>query len=302
MTVTDKAYKTPGGCTAALGTFDGVHLGHRHVLQTARQFGLPAVVVTFAQNPQSVLRTGEKRRIFSTQTANAIFEELGVSGVIRFDFNDIRDMEPDAFLDKLVQDIGAKNIVCGFNFRFGKGAAGDADIIVRYGRSHGIGVRICDAVTFGGDAISSTRIRRAIEQGDLDTASKMLGRGYSIDFPVSHGDARGRTIGFPTANQIYEEEFVVPRFGVYASRATVCGRTYPSITNVGVRPTFLSPVVLAETYLDGFQGNLYDARVAVHLLRHLRDEVKFDSLDELKAQIASDLAQSKNEKRTDCSR
>ncbi len=294
MIVTDKIYKVGGGCTVALGTFDGVHLGHRRVIETAKQFGLPVVVVTTAQNPQGVLFSGKKRRIFSEETANAIFADLGVDGLIRLDFNDIRNMEPQAYLDMLVGQLGAKNIVFGFNFRFGKGASGNADTVIEYATQHNTGVRVCDAVTFGDEAISSTRIRTAIEEGDMVSAAQMLGRDYSIDFPVVHGDARGRKMGFPTANQVFDEEYVLPRFGVYASKVTVGKVTYSAVTNVGIRPTFLSPVVLAETYLDGFEGDLYSKRVEVMLLKHLRDEIKFDSLDALKTQLSLDLQRSKD--------
>lgn len=294
MKITDKVYKADGGCTVALGTFDGVHLGHRRVIETAKQFGLPVVVVTTAQNPQGVLFSGKKRRIFSEETTNTIFESLGVDGIIRLDFNDIRNMEPQAYLDMLVGQLGAKNIVFGFNFRFGKGASGNADTVCEYGIQNNIGVKVCDAVTFGDEAISSTRIRAAIEEGDMVSAAQMLGRNYSIDFPVVHGDARGRKMGFPTANQMFDEEFVLPRFGVYASRVTVGSTTYNAVTNIGIRPTFISPVVLAETYLDGFEGDLYSKRVEVMLLRHLRDEKKFDCIDALTEQLTLDLEQAKN--------
>ncbi len=294
MTTTDRIYRVDGGCTVALGTFDGVHLGHRRVIETAKQFGLPVVVVTTAQNPQGVLFSGNKRRIFSEKATDGIFESLGVDGIIRLDFNDIRDMEPQAYLDMLVDRLGAKNIVFGFNFRFGKGASGNADTVCKYGIQHNIGVKVCDAVTYEGETISSTRIRAAIEAGDMEAAAQMLGRNYSIDFTVVHGDARGREMGFPTANQVFGDDFSLPRFGVYASRVTVDSISYNAVTNVGVRPTFLSPVVLAETYIDGFEGDLYSKTVEVQLLKHLRDEKKFDSIDALTKQLFLDLEQAKN--------
>ena len=294
MRITDKIFRVDGGCTVALGTFDGVHLGHRRVIETAKQFALPVVVVTTAQNPQGVLFSGKKRRIFSENTTDAIFESLGVDGVIRLDFNDIRDMEPQAYLDMLVGQIGAKSIVFGFNFRFGKGASGNADTVIDYGMKNGIGVKVCDAVTFDGEAISSTRIRTAIEEGDMELAAQLLGRSFSIDFPIVHGDARGREIGLPTANQRFSADFVLPRFGVYASKVTVDSVNYNAVTNVGIRPTFLSPVALAETYIDGFEGDLYSRSVEVQLLKHLRDERKFDSIDALTEQLSFDLEQAKN--------
>ncbi len=294
MTVTNKIFKVEGGCTVALGTFDGVHLGHRRVIEKAKKFGLPVVVVTTSQNPQDVLSGGiSKRRIFSEDKVNAIFEGLGVEAIIKLDFNDIKSMEPVAYLDMLTEKLGAENIVFGFNFRFGRGAVGNTVTALDYAVAHGMGIHVCEPVKLMDEPISSTRIRAALEKGNMMLAAQMLGCDYTIDLPVVHGDARGRTMGYPTANQIFGEEYTLPKFGVYASRTTVDGVTYTSVTNVGIRPTFLSDVALAETYIDGFCGDLYEKHIEVALVEHLRDEVKFNSLDELKAQLTLDLERAK---------
>ncbi len=293
MIVTDKVIAISGGCTVALGTFDGVHLGHRAVINAAREFGLPVVVVTSAQNPQSILGQVKKSRISSAECNDRIFADIGVSAVIRFDFEDIRSLSPDEYLDILVDQIGAKNIVFGFNFRFGRCASGDAQTAHDYCEKRGIGLKVCDEVCVEGDTVSSTRIRACIEAGDMQLAKRLLGRAYSVDFEVVHGDGRGRTMMIPTANQEFADDYVLPRFGVYASRTLIGGKTYASVTNIGVRPTFLSPVVLAETYVDGFDGSLYGEKPTVELTEFIRGERKFESIEQLRQQILLDIEKSK---------
>lgn len=293
MTVSNKPIFFPEGCVAALGTFDGVHEGHRQVLAAAGQAGFPVVVVTSAQNPQSVLGRQVKHRIFSSDRCDALFESLGVAAVIRFNFADIQPLSPTEYLDGLVTGMNAKGFACGFNFRFGKGAAGNADTLRDYGEKRGLSVFVTDPVLIGVEPVSSTRIRNAIAEGDMPLAEQLLGSPYRLDEPVIHGDARGRTLGFPTANQAFVNDAVLPKFGVYATRVTVDGITYAAVTNVGIRPTYRSPVVLAESYLVDYVGDLYGRRISVEFKLFLRPERRFSSPEELIEQMTQDLNRAK---------
>jgi len=279
--VTDKLYNS-GNCIAALGTFDGVHIGHSEVIKTALQFGLPVVVVTSKQNPRG------SGRILSDTLCDQKFEQLGVSGVVRLDFEDIRNMSSTEYLDMLCNKLGAVGFASGFNFHFGKGAIGNADTLKEYARQNALKCAVCDSIDIDGQAVSSTRIRVALAEGDIDTVSKLLGRFYAIDFEVKHGAARGREMGFPTINQPYSDVYALPKFAVYASFTEINGKRYPAVTNVGIKPTFNGDAVIAETHICGYDDNIYGKKPIVHLVRFIRNEVKFDSTEHLIAQISKD--------------
>ncbi len=284
MIVTDKLYNS-GSCIAALGTFDGVHIGHSEVIKKALQFGLPVVVVTSKQNPRG------SGRILSDTLCNQKFEQLGISGIVRLDFENIRNMSAEEYLDMLCNELGAVGFASGFNFHFGKGAMGNADTLKEYSIKHNLKCAVCDSVDIDGLPVSSTRIRNAIADGDVDTARKLLGGFYAIDFEVKHGAARGREMGFPTINQPYSDIYALPKFAVYASYTEIDGKRYPAVTNVGVKPTFNGNTVIAETHICGYDGDIYGKKPIVHLVRFIRNEVKFDSTEALIAQISKDKAQ-----------
>lgn len=286
MTVTDKLYNT-GGCIAALGTFDGVHIGHRAVIKKALGLGLPVVVVTSKQNPRQLI-SGDSGRILSESLCDKAFEALGVSGVVRLDFEDIRGLSPESYLDMLCENLGAKGFASGYNFRFGKGASGNVDTLRSYTNERSLLCSVCESVELDGKAVSSTRIRQALQEGNIIAAQKLLGRPYSIDFEVVHGEKRGRQMGFPTINQPYPESFTLPRFGVYAAVAEIDGVRYPAVTNIGVKPTFGCDKVIAETNICGFEKEIYGKTPIITLVDFIRCETKFESVDELMMQIAKD--------------
>ena len=286
MIVTDKLYNS-GGCIAALGTFDGVHIGHSAVIKKAMEFGLPVVVVTSKQNPRQII-TGNSGRILSDSQCDSQFERLGISGVVRLDFEDIRNMSAEEYLNMLCDKLGAVGFASGFNFHFGKGASGNADTLKEYAAKHKLKCSICDSVDVEGTAVSSTRIRDALSQGEMETVSKLLGRFYTIDFEVAHGDARGRQMGFPTINQPYTDNFALPKFAVYASFVEIGGKVFPAVTNVGVKPTFNGDKAVAETHICGYEGDIYGKKPLVHLVRFIRPEVKFATTEDLIKQIAQD--------------
>ncbi len=275
------------GYIVALGTFDGVHIGHKGVIESALSFGLPVAVVTSDINPKTAFG-GKVGRILSESLCDSEFERLGVSAVIRLDFNSIKDLSPEQYLDMLVSELGAKGFACGYDFRFGRAAAGTHETLAYYASARGLLCSVCSEVDTDGAAVSSSRIRAALERGDIATVNSLLGRCYAIDFPVIHGDARGRRLGFPTANQGYPADFVIPHYGVYASIVTVEGITYKAVTNIGTRPTFCEGAAVAETHIIDECLDLYDKEIKVELIEFLRDEIKFSSVEKLIEQIERD--------------
>lgn len=278
-----------GKTAVALGTFDGLHLGHMSVIGKAIGTGRRSLVLLFSEHPQKVLNGTAPGAIIDSADEDMIIRSLGAEPV-RIDFAEIHDMSPRDFVSKILGDrLDAGFAACGFNYRFGKGGEGTAETLRAICGEYGIGVEVAEEVDHEGSPVSSTRIREAIAAGDVAAAGEMLGRAYSYNLVVEHGQARGRTLGFPTINQRFPEGFCLPRFGVYRSRTEVDGKTYDSVTNVGVRPTVGSDAPSSETYIDGYSGDLYGRKIRVSLLSFIRPERKFDSVDELKKQVEKDI-------------
>lgn len=272
---------------AALGTFDGVHLGHREVLNRALQSGFSPVAVSFRVPPKHQM--GQKTPLLMLPEQKEQFlRKMGFSEQMYLDFSAVRDLSPHAFLDQLFAAYPISALCCGFNYRFGKNGAGDVAFLKEYCHAKGVALYVCDGVQVQGETVSSTKIRSYITEGQLQKAANMLGRSYSIGGQVLHGDARGRTIGFPTVNQAIDPRLVVPKFGVYAARCQVDGRSYAAVTNLGLRPTFRLEQPMAETYICDFNGDLYGRALQVELLKFLRPEQQFGSLQALQAAIAAD--------------
>lgn len=287
----DLTQTAPSESAVALGAFDGVHLGHQRVIScvtfTARK--LEPTVFTFDASPQELMKGDGALRLTSSERKLQILEELGVRRVYMPRFEEVRSLSPRDFVEKLLHGVmRAKRVSCGFNFHFGQGGKAGCEELKALCAEYGIDVMVVPALELDGEPVSSTRIRRALTVGDAEEAARLLGRFYAIDFPVVQGRHLGRKLGAPTINQPFPPEFLCPRHGVYASVVTVDGKTYPGVTNVGVRPTVGSDGVLAETMIDGYSGNLYGCRVPVELVCFLRSEEKFDSLDELKQAILRD--------------
>ncbi len=275
----------------ALGTFDGLHLGHMAVIRAAlAASGTTPEALLFDTHPLEALRGQAPPALLTAAQRLDMLEALGVRGVtVRF--AEIRDMSPETFVRAILRDrLGASRVFCGGNYRFGRGGAGTAETLTALCAREGIAVSTVPAVLWGGALISSTRIREALSRGDVPEANAMLGRRFGYAFPVAHGDARGHSLGFPTANQHFPAGFCIPRHGVYASTATVGGRLYPAMTNIGVRPTVDGTRARSETHIFGFSGDLYGISVPVALLRFVRDERRFDSLDALIRQMTCDRA------------
>lgn len=279
--------QTPEGeLAAALGSFDGLHLGHRQVIgNTLSAPGLRPAVITFQQNPSVSLQKKPVPLLTTNEQKLALLEEMGVEVVYLLPFDRIRDMEPEDFVEALYRICRVRALSCGFNFRFGKNGRGDAGLLKELCREKGMELSVTPSVSIAGETVSSTRIRACLEQGDVQQAGQLLGRPFGYDFEVTHGRQLGRTWGTPTINQPFPAGYVLPRFGVYASLVEVEGQKYYGVTNIGVKPTVGSDCALSETWIPEFSGDLYGKKVPVELLDFIRPERKFDSLDQLKNEI-----------------
>lgn len=273
----------------ALGTFDGLHVGHKKVLLSDTTEYDERIALMFIEHPQKTLSGRVPSELITKGKRNEILKEWGYTSAF-LDFSEISKLSPEEFVDKiLVERFNATALCCGFNYRFGQGAKGDVALLKRLCAEREIKLTVCDEVDFDGAPVSSTRIRECIKNGDIRTANKMLGRYFSYDFQVVHGDARGRTLGSPTINQFFSENFAVAEYGVYASFTIVNGKKYISVTNIGVRPTIEGvSEKRSETNIVGFEGDLYGQNIEVFLVEKLRGEMAFNSLDELSARISAD--------------
>ncbi len=278
----------------ALGVFDGIHRGHQDVIKSALSFrdkGLSSAVFTFCAKTVTTKGNGRLDMLISDELKLEKLDEMGVDYVYSPEFSELRNLTSEEFVEKiLVEKLNASVAICGENFRFGKGAFGDSRELSRLCSKHEISTIILPFTYFNGAPISSTEIRRHIREGSIDIANFLLGYDFQFRLKVVHGNSIGRTISFPTINQYFPPMQVVPRFGVYVSNVLIDGKLYPSVTNVGVKPTIggeKSP--LAETHIIGFDGNLYDKEVTVYLKKFIRPEIKFDSIEQLKNRLSKDL-------------
>ena len=287
------------GTCLCLGNFDGIHRGHAAIvnacLRKAKESGLTSVVWTFGRHPDRYFPGHGKESILSSEDKALLLEEMGASVLVEEDFARVRDLSPAAFCREILAgELGAAAVVCGFNFRFGKNGEGTPEDLKREMKKAGADVIVVPPVLWRGEPVSSTRIRLALTEGRPEDAREMLGRPYFIRFPVTEGKRLGRTIGFPTINQVYPADYVIPRRGVYAVEAILDGKRYGGVCNVGRRPTVEeNGADTAETHLFDFSGDGYGKTATVRFLRFLREEKKFRDLAALKEQIAHDLENAK---------
>lgn len=278
----------PMGSVCAIGNFDGVHPGHRRLFDICRaladELGSSVCALTFDGLEK------EGGRLISLSDREVYLSQAGVDTVLSVDFDSVRNMTPREFVKEyLMKKLSPSAVVCGEDFRFGCGAAGNAATLREVMDEYGVSVHVAETAMLDGAAVSTTRVKSALAQGDAEYAERLLGRRYSFAYPVEEGKHLGRTIGAPTINQRFPEGMFIPKFGVYATVADVFGKLYPSVTNIGIRPTVDDgDAVTAETYIIGYEGDLYGETVRVSLARYLRDEMKFDSVDDLAARIRED--------------
>jgi riboflavin kinase/FMN adenylyltransferase len=289
------------GVVVALGTFDGVHLGHQVVLRRAveegRRRGVRVVAATFDPHPRAVLGPRVQPKLLTTlELRREALLRYGADEVRAIRFNpEFSKMSPEEFVrEVLVGEIGAEAVVVGENFRFGHRAAGDLEELERLMRS--LGAEAYSVLVRSGDektGISSTRIRELVAGGEVEEAAKLLGRPYLLRGEVIVGDRRGRSIGFPTANVVPDPAVVVPARGVYAGFVRVGKAVHPACTNVGIAPTFERGKSRVEAYLIDFEGDLYERVVDVSFVRRIRAEKRFSGVDQLKEQIARDVEEAR---------
>ena len=279
----------------ALGNFDGVHRGHRKILDRVRRVaserGATSVVMTFDPHPPRVVRPDKAPPLLMTTTQRLeAIEATGVQGtaIVRFT-SEVSRWDPETFVKTVLVDwLRVSEVWVGANFLFGRDRAGTFTLLRSLGGRFGFNAEKIDPVRYKDFVVSSTRVRRLVNEARVDEAGALLGHQYFIDGTVVQGDRRGRTIGFPTANVSTANELLPPH-GVYATTATIEGLVYPSVTNIGVRPTVdQSGRVSIETHLFNVDRNLYGARMRVGFVQRLRDERTFESLDALKTQIQAD--------------
>lgn len=285
----------------AIGFFDGVHLGHQQIVRQtiadARQHEAVALVVTFDQHP-SVIVAPDKvpPLIYARAQKYRAIESLGADALLEIPFDEgFSRLTGEQFIHALAGDLGKIHSICvGADFVFGHKRSGTVALLKQLGTELGFIVHGIAAVALDGQVVSSTRIREAIRAGDFDAAGQMLGRAYTFAGEVTHGDQLGHQFGFPTAN-IVTTGLVLPPDGVYAAHATVASRNFRAVLNIGRRPTIQSPTpeTRVEVHLLDFSGDLYGQEMEITFAAKLRDEKRFASLDELKAQIARDVAEAR---------
>ncbi len=274
----------------ALGFFDGLHLGHiQVVLETFHKEGLHSAMFTF--HSDTALPKREKiENLLSNDMKLSLLDMAGVEYIYSPDFDTVKNYTGEDFVAKiLIKIMNAKLVVYGFDFRLGAGAGCDAAGFRKICEKHGIDVIIIPPFSSDGCIVHSTVIKNLIKTGEIEKANKLLGYEFSIFEKVVSGNRLGRTLGYPTINQIYPENMVTPLFGAYKSITFIGDRVYHSITNIGVKPTVnYKNKPLAETHILGYEGDLYGQKIKVSLLSFIRPERKFDDIEALKEQLHRD--------------
>ena len=284
-------------CVLALGCFDGVHLGHTAVIAEARKradlLGCGCTVWSFSEPPKNFFLPAPVPLITSESEKQQLMEGLGVDKYISVKFTkETADISANDFFTNILKDnLKAIHIVCGYDYSFGKHGAGNTELLAKLCAEYGIGLTVIDPITYRDKNVSSTTIRQALSDGDIESATAMLGRPYSFTAEVIHGQSLARHLGFPTVNQKLDSKFVVPKYGVYVTRITIDGtdKRYYGISNVGVRPTVEVGLLFAETNIFDFSGDLYGQTVKIEFLKMLRAEQKFDDLQQLTFQVNKDI-------------
>ncbi len=292
----------------ALGNFDGVHKGHQELMRRAvaagKEKGLTSAVFTFSNHPRNLI-AGEDvvKNILYPEEKQRIIESMGVEVLFDIPFTwDICGMEPVRYIEELLFGaFRAQEIFCGFNYTFGYKAGGDVALLREEGARCGKSVNVLDPVMVDGKIVSSTLIRSCIAEGKIEACDTYLGRPYTLNGTVVHGNEIGRTIGFPTCNLLVDETMVTPPNGVYVTNCiirrmqngTVKEEKHPAVTNIGVKPTIGTFAKNVETHIFDFNEDLYDQDIRVEFLKMTRPEVRFDGLEALKEQIARDCAQAR---------
>lgn len=280
-----------------LGTFDGVHLGHRQIIESvvkkASESDARSFLITFDPHPRKVVSKNFDIKLLTTQEEKlAVIKSFGLGNIFLINFtSEFSQQSPEEFINKyIINGIGAKEIVIGYDHHFGKGRGGNVETLLELGKEIGFEVTAIPEFKIGSENVSSSKIRSAIQTGDCRKAAKMLGRFYSFSGVVVHGDNRGKDLGFPTANlAIADKDKLIPAIGIYAVECLIKNRKYYGLLSIGTRPTFYeSGNIIPEIYLFDFNSSLYDQKITVNMVEKIRDEQKFSSAEALIVQMNED--------------
>lgn len=282
-----------------IGNFDGVHIGHSRIIEKvvslSKEYNLRSVVITF--DPHPVRFFGQEIQLLTDlEKKNEILGEMGVDYHLIMDFNkDLMTMDPEVFVREiLTKKLKTRFLVVGYDYKFGARRKGDFELLKLLSTKYGYTAFKYDKVVIDGLTVSSSNIRRLLQEGNLKLSNKMLGRFYSVVGKVAKGDGIGRLLGYPTTN-IKLKDFLIPKNGIYATFLKVAGIMHKSVTNVGIRPTIPGKNELrVETYIFDFQKDIYDEKVELYFVEYIREEKRFDNFEDLKKQIAEDCIKAKN--------
>jgi len=280
-----------------IGVFDGVHLGHKYLIsrltEQAKQQNLLSGVVTFRQHPREVLSPQTKLPYLTNLVERAkLLREEGVEAVINLSFTqELAQFSARQFVGLLKKHIRMRGLLIGPDFALGQNREGGADTLRALGRDMDFSVTVIPPQRVNGQVVSSTAIRNALTDGDMKKVTNLIGRSFSLQGRITTGAGRGVGLGFPTANLEIDPKQALPAEGIYATRSYTDGKAYQSVTSIGRRPTFGSNERTVETYILNYQGNLYEHELKIDIVERLRDEKRFDTVDELKKQIAEDVKQ-----------
>ncbi len=280
----------------AIGVFDGVHRGHRHLIDhlvdRAGREGLARLVVTFHPHPRSVLRPGTPLTYLCGLEERVEFlQALGVDDVAVLAFtSELAQLSARDFVSLVVEELRMKLLVIGFDFALGRGREGTTDVLAAIGDEMGFEVDVVPLLAASGEKVGSTAVRQALARGDMETVASLLGRPFALRGPVIKGAERGKGLGFPTANMAFGQDRALPAFGVYVTRAYLREGIFPAVTNIGLRPTFHEDKPTVETFILDFQGEVYGQELRIELLHRLRGEVRFPGPEALREQIEKDVA------------
>ncbi len=296
-------FSLDGESAVAIGKFDGIHIGHKKLLQeilAQKQRGLKACVFTFDPPPAVLFGYSDGKELTTREEKRMLFEQMGVDILIEYPLTrESAAIEPEEFVkDVLVGQMNTRFIAAGTDLSFGNKGRGNAELLYRMAPELQMEVQTIDKVCVEDVEVSSTRVRKLVEDGKMQEVKTLLGEPYTIAGQVLHGNKIGRTIGFPTVNLLPEKEKLLPPNGVYHSKVLVRGQWYQAITNIGCKPTVSEePIIGVESYLYDFSQEIYDEKIIVALYEFARPERRFDSLEQLKQQLKIDIEHGKNAKK-----
>ncbi|OPJ57138.1 bifunctional riboflavin kinase/FAD synthetase [Alkalithermobacter paradoxus] len=299
-TLDDLCIKEPTIIT--IGNFDGVHLGHQRIIQKvvdkAKKENLKSIVFTFLNHPMNFFRAGTVKSLTTLDEKYLFIKNIGIDCCLSIPFDSyITNLSPAEYVEKiLVNKLKAKEIVIGHDFTFGKNKSGNSCMLKEIATLYDINVEIVEPIKINRTRISSSIIRKMIENGDVDKSKEFLGRYYSLQGKVIHGMKLGRRLGFPTANIQINEDVVIPKKGVYYTKIYFKNKVYYGATNIGLNPTIGNRSLSIETYILDFDRDIYEEEIIIHFIERIRDEKKFHSLNELTSQMKKDIEYIRNKK------